>query len=358
MSATEVVPAWKKALEEFGVFPETSELLSGSQRYLENATFGAHSKDRMYGALPYFGRREEIAANINKELAILSKHYDPKEELAWRSKIYAEGADLFEMKFGRKLSEFAEEILAHYPDLHKEGRVISVFGLSGSGKSIAIEAYREHLNSQANTVVMIDSDTVRYNLFAKMVKEAELSALDPNDTQGREAKGEEVKQLIHNRISGSLYFLLNHVSHELKNRGYTVFMSSTQPSPGADETIYVEHPDGIDVKNIPDNQEEAPKALAHVAKELHSRTEQRVSGKDNYDWDKAETITDFNVMHSVTVQVPEDIHMRLAAKVAEFLNGDTNNRIKILHNPVTTDVATRNKNFADQLDKILSESSE
>lgn len=353
---TTAVATSEQLLREFGVSPENSDLISASKEELENATFGANSKDRMYGTLPYFDKREEALTHIGEELAALSKHYDPSKEPAWRNKSYAEGVILFEIKFGKRLSEFTAEILAHYPDLHREGRLISIFGLSGSGKSTAIEAYREHLGSAAETVVIIDNDTVRYNLFAKLFKEAEFSAIDAGDAQARASKAEELKQLIHNRISGSLYFLLNHVLHELKNRGYIVFMSSTQPTHEANETIYVEHPDGIDVKNIPDDPAKALPILNEIAASLYDRTQSRIHGKDNYDWGSAETITDFNKMRPVTVQVPKEMHVRFAVKVAEFLKNDKEGRIKKLRNPVSENIAARNKNFVEQLDRILSES--
>ena len=66
--------------------------------------------------------------------------------------------------------------------------------------------------------------------------------------------------------------------------------------------------------NVPEEQVKA------AATELYRRTSERVSGSDNYDWDKPKLITKFEDMRDVTVQVPQAIHERFIYNVAEKLD--------------------------------------
>lgn len=186
-------------------------------------------------------------------------------------------------------------------------------------------------------VIVIDSDTVRYNLFAKMIKDVELA-------QGTGMK--EIRdELMHNAISGALYFLLEYVTKELKERGYTVIKSSTLSNEGADATIYVEHPDGIDPRGISDAQ------IPAMAKALVARTQSRIAEKDNYDWVHAETVFDFNAMQPVTVQVPEHIHGNFLKNIREALAKGPS--VHILHNPKIYDPRERTAALQEKLREIL-----
>lgn len=331
-----------EALAEYKVTPEKSQLLTADQTTLERFTNPWAPDRRAFGALPHFAERDAIVEHFAEEAKYFGKHYQTGQGPEWRDPFYAEGDMLFELKFGKRLSEFAEEILAHYPPLGgKKGKEVSLFGLSGAGKSTVVEAVKEQLGD--GTVVM-DSDTVRFNLFAKMVKDVETTA---------GASVDEVRnQLIHNNISGSLYFLLNHVTKELRERGYNVVQASTQPTHGADVTIYIEHPDGIDPRTISDEQ------LPAVAKQLYDRTQNRVHGSDDFDWESGETITDFNKMENVTVQVPERVHNIFVKNVREALQKDTAGNIKTLRNPLNNDPVERQAALGTQIKELLGSENE
>jgi hypothetical protein len=326
-------------VERYGLETEGEEKspLFGDRAAAEDFRYPWNKARRAYGALPHLKSAKETLALFRDEAEYFSKHYTTKEPGApsWRDASYAEGAIMFEAKFGKRLSAFAEEILAHYPpvkDAHK-GRELSFFGLSGAGKSTAIEAARELLGKR--TVVM-DSDTVRFNLLAKMIKEVETS---------NGAELDEVRQqLIHNNISGALYFLLNHVSKELKDRGYNIIRSSTMPEQNADAVVYLSHPDGIDPREITDEQ------LPETAKKLFERTQGRVGGPDDYDWEQAETITDFNKMKNVTVQVPEPVHGIFVKNLREALKQPN---IRSLKNERIDDPVARKQAYQAQLRPIL-----
>ena len=287
-------------VETFGLAVEEREgqkmspLFQGRE-VAEKFTYPWNPDRRAYGALPHLKSKEESLALFRDEARYFEKTYTPKEAgaPAWRDASFGEGIILFEAKFGEKLSAFAESILAHYPVIHegKPGKEISISGLSGSGKSTALETARELYGS---SVVEMDSDTVRYALLARMVRDVEVA-------NGADQK-EVCEQLLHNNISGALYLLLHHVTKELKARGYTIIRSSVMPETNVDVSVYVSHPDGIDPRTVTDEQ------LPSVAKTLFERTQARVHGSDNYDWQHAETVTEFNKMSPVTVQVPERVH--------------------------------------------------
>lgn len=328
------VKAGKEALAVYGVTPEKSDLLSKDQATMEKFAHPGSAR-RVYGALPHFGERNEIVAHFADEANYFGKQYKTGQGPEWRDAYYAQGNLLFEMKFGKRLSAFAEEILQHYPDLKKSGREISVFGLSGAGKSATIDALKEVVGHDA---VVMDSDTVRFNLLGKMVKDAELaSGADMDEVRN---------QLIHNSISGALYLLLNHVTKELRDRGYTVIQAATQPTSGANVTLYIEHPDGIDPRQITDEQ------IPAVAKGLYERTQSRVGGPDNFDWEHAETITDFNQMKDVTVQVPEHVHGIFLKNVRAALEKGKET-ITVLKNPKMEDLAERKRQMVEQLRSVM-----
>jgi len=244
-----------------------------------------------YGSMPHFNERLGIVSHFSEEAEKLGKTQsgNPRTD-----KPYAEGILLFELKFGKKLSGFAQEILDHYPPREGgTGKLISIFGLSGCGKSTVAEVLQEQFS---NKLVVIDSDTVRYNLFAKLIKDAEAEA-------GSSVENIQNKGLMHNAISGSMYVLIDYVSKELKQRGYAVVRLSSYLEQDADIKIYVEHPDGIDPENIGDDTRDA------VADVLYGQTQSRVDGKDDYNWDHAATVTDFREMKPVTVQVPKGVHI-------------------------------------------------
>jgi len=329
----------REAFAEFGVDISKSDILSKSKEDLEDFRNPWAPDRRAYGALPNFGKRDEIMSRFPEEAEYFKKHYTPGEKgrPAWMDPSYAEGVVLFEMKFDEPLSSFCEDILAHYPDLGKKGKEISIFGLSGSGKSTVTETINKKFGSD---IVIMDSDTVRFNLLAKMVKEVE--------EKGGADLDEIRNHLMHNNISGPLYFATNYVAKELKERGYTVIESSTQPTSGADVTIYVEHPDGIDPSEIIGDEEKQKE----VAGMLYKRTEARVDGPDDYDWDNAETVTDFNNMESVSVQVPQRVHEIFVKNVGQTLK-DSGDFINRLHNIQADDTNEREEMISAELDRIL-----
>ncbi len=306
----------------------------------EKATNPWNPDRRIYGAVPHLKAPGEAVELFKEEAGYFSKTYKTKEPGAppWRDASYAEGMILFEAKFGKKLSEFAEEILAHYPPLPdaKPGKELSIFGLSGSGKSTALEAIRELYGSK---VVEMDSDTVRFNLLAKMMRDVELA----NGATLDEVR----KQLIHNNISGSLYLLLHHLTKELKARGYSVVRSSTMPEAGADVSVYVSHPDGIDPRKVTDEQ------LPEAAKNLFERTQKRVSGDDDYDWEHAETVTSFESMKPVTVQVPERVHGIFVKTLRDNVLSNPNTKYVELSNERLEDPSARKAHYKAFFEKTL-----
>lgn len=292
---------------------------------------------RAYGALSHLKPKEETLARFRDEAAYFGQTYKTKQPgaPAWRDASYAEGMILFEAKFGKKLSEFAEEILGHYPPTEGEGKVLSLFGLSGSGKSTALEALHELYGDRA---IEMDSDTVRYNLLAKMIREAE--------TENGATLEEVRSDLMHNNISGSMYLLLDHLTKTLKARGYLVIRSSTMPELGADATVYLTHPDGIDPRTMKDEE------IPGVAKTLFDRTQARVGEKDDYDWEHAETVTDFRKMKPVSVQVPELVHgIFLKNMRATLTNPEV--RYRELSNKKIDDPEERKAHYLKALENIL-----
>lgn len=288
-----------------------------------------------YGALPYFDDRKKIVASLPEKLSYFNYNLVPedKRDLARAS----EGILLFETKAGFPPSQLSEQILANYPDLNKEGKVISIFGLSGSGKSLALEAIREKYGDE---VVVIDNDTSRYNLLAKIVSDAEKSV-------GKSAEQIKSSKVIHNRISGPFYMVLDHVTAELRNRGYLVVRASTEPYVKADHGFYIEHPDGIDPTSLLASGEEAVKS---AAQQLHQRTSQRVDGKDNYEWENPKLITQFEDMQEVTVQVPVSVHERFIRNVGEKLSKST---FTILYNPEAETIDQAKRTILEQLNNTL-----
>ncbi len=327
-----------KSLATFEVTPESSILLGKTQAEAEGFTQPWAPGRLCYGALPHFADREQIIAGFPSEAAFFAKYYTPGKtegKPVWMDASYGEGIVLFEMKFGKKLSEFVESILIQYPDLGKLGKEISLFGISGSGKSTAIEALVEKLGPEA---IVMDSDTVRYNLFGKMIADAEAT----NGKTLEQVRGD----LLHNNISGSLYLAINHVAKELKARGYTVIRASVLANEGADQTLYVEHPT-IDPEKVTNEEVE------EVAKKLFEVTQSRVSGADDYDWDHASTELDFNKMKPVSVQVPERVHGIFVKGARGYLVA--NPKVQRLVNPSNADAAARKANFRKQFDEVLGE---
>lgn len=285
-----------------------------------------------YGAMPQFDQREAVVADFNAEAARL-KFAATGDKQA--NKMGAEGILLFELKFGDKLSHFAEQILDQYPPRsNKTGKEISMFGLSGSGKSTVAEALQQHYGDD---MIIMDSDTMRYNLLAKLVKDAEATA-------GRDVQAIKDKALIHNAISGALYVLVNYVSKTLIERGYLVVKSSSRPDSTADVKIYVEHPDGIDPSTVGDHE------IKTVAETLFQRTQARVNDVDDYDWDNAETVLDFRRMKPVTVQVPRGVHEAFLKQRKKDL---TDASIVRLPNPRNLDAAARSTALLQQLIPLI-----
>jgi septum formation protein len=307
-----------RLMAEFGVRPAESILLKGSRPEVEQHRQADNPERRQYGTVPFHGRREEIVSDFPAELAYFS-HFRPAGDGTETLAKYAESLPLFAMKFGRPMREFAQEIMAHYPDLGRLGRDISLFGLSGSGKSALMTAVRERLGSD---VVVMDSDTVRYNLFGKMVRDVETAA---------GADLDEVRHhLIYNDVSNCLYLLRHHVAAELKGRGYTVIQNATTPRFGSDRLIYVENPDGLDPLALADAD------IPKVARSLSEATEHRGAERDNYDWDRAETVTDFHAMRPVSVRVDPKVNEQIIREVRQALM-DPRHHVEHLPNRRTAD---------------------
>jgi hypothetical protein len=348
-------------LRAYSIEAEKSPLVVASRDEIESLTYPKKG-GRQFGAVPFMSARPDILKHFPEEMDVMTgdgKYYSPGGPKPWSDRFYAEGALLFEMKFGKRLSEFAQDILKNYPEAKGEpGKEISVFGLSGSGKSTAIEALKKTVGENA---VVMDSDTVRYNLLAKMIKDVELE---------NGAQQSELKDLMNNKISGALYFLLNNVKHELKARGYTIIYSTTEPSETADRRFYIEHPDGIDPLNDeevplipqakPDEtaeqkevREKAEQKVAAVAARLQGRTDSRNATGDDYDWERARTITRFEEMIPVSVQVPAVVHGFFLQNLKRSLKQGNIERIA---NVRADSAEARQKNFEQQFAALIKKS--
>lgn len=296
----------------------------------------------MFGVLPNFDRRDVILARLPEEVAFFEQAVDLKRFPEWKRKSHLEGLLIYEMKFGQPLSQLANEILAHYPPRgYAPGRKISIFGLSGAGKSTAVEALREV--SGLEGAVVMDNDTVRYNLFAKKFKDADGAA---------GASVDELRQLIHNRISGALYLTLEYVTEMLKRQGYDVVISSTFPAEDSDVEVYVEHCK-VDPRAAikPGTKEYDDEAMDRMARTLFEFTQKRIEAHDNYDWDRAETITDFRRMREVTLRVPEAIHRNFVRALGKSLL--ERESIQTLRNPEESDSKRRKEALKEQLTRLL-----
>ncbi|MBI4276339.1 hypothetical protein HY629_00675 [Candidatus Uhrbacteria bacterium] len=319
--------------------PNLSVLLAGDRAGVEIVRDDRNPERRDFGAVPQFDQRDAIVAHMAEEVAYFARYYTPGKNppwLAWRDQYYAEGMLLYELKFGERLSTLSETILAQYPPRGGEGKVVSLFGLSGSGKSTALDACREVFGP---STIVIDSDAVNFNLLAKKVRDVECA---------HGAALPEVRDhLMYNALLGSVYAVLTAVTKELRSRGYTVIRSSTMPVGDADVTVYLEHPDGIDPRTVADADVPA------VAAGLYTRTQDRVPEKDNYDWVHAETILDFNAMRPVTVQVPERVHGNFLKNIRESLLNDAERKIQTIANPRIDDPDARRHALADQLRQVV-----
>lgn len=329
----ELEPTEPAKLDEvvFNLGISKSLLVSAPKEELEEMTTPNQPEQSMYGALPYFDNRPEIVGHLPQELQYfgLDLQVEDKSEVSKA----AESILLFEMKAGFPLSRMSEEILAHYPDLGQEGKVVAIFGLAGAGKSTALDALKSVAGKNS---IVIDSDRSRYNLLAKLVLEAEKE-------RGFGADEVKNKGLIHNRISFPFYLMLDHVTSILKNRGYTVARAATLPYKKADFGFYIEHPDQIDPVVLANASEEEVQA---AAKKLFERTNARVDGRDSYDWENAREVTKFEEMVDVTVQVPQVVHERFIKTIAREM---TEGKYQTLHNPKANSVEDAKKFLVEQL---------
>ena len=89
-------------------------------------------------------------------------------------------------------------------------------------------------------------------------------------------------------------------------------------------------------------------AVAKMAKQLYQRTQARVNGADDFDWDHAETVVDPNKMKAVTVQVPEFVHGRFVTNVKATLTRISD--LKRIQNPRIDDPQARAENLKRQFD--------
>lgn len=296
----------------------------------------------MFGKLPHFNRRDALISRLPEEIAFFEQALDIKKFPEWKRKAHLEGLLLYGMKFGQSLSQLVKEILAHYPPRgYAPGRKISIFGLSGAGKSTAVEVLREI--HELTDAVVIDNDTVRYNLFAKKFKDADGAA---------GATVDELRQLIVNRISGALYLTLEYVTAMLKRQGYGVVISSVFPAEDSDIEVYVEHCKVDPRAAIKTGKKEYDdRAMDRMAKALFEFTQKRIEAHDNYDWDKAETITDFRKMKEVILRIPEAIHRNFVRALGKsLLERDS---IQTLLNPEEPDPKRRRQALKEQLERLL-----
>lgn len=271
-----------------GEIPDGLTLLGTTQKEAEQFLSPFIPDEPLYGALPHFSDRAGILARVPDEYAYFAQFLQTNDS----SSRYMDGLIMHEAKFGEPLRHVAESILQHYPELPgRRGKHISVFGLSGSGKSFVADRLAQHFGTQA---IVMDSDTVRYNLFAKKV-------FDVETTAGKSLT-EVRSHHMHNRISFMLYAVIQHVAQVLGERGYTVIQSNLRPQEHADLVLYVEHPQGIHPQQTTDEQ------IDQHAQRLFECTQERISERDNYPWNTMETITKFSDMHPVSVRVPQQAH--------------------------------------------------
>jgi len=287
---------------------------------------------REYGALPFFTRRKSILSHLLSEEKYFKKHRissrikskrEPKEAIA-----------LFEMKFGVRLSVFAKEILRSYPHLRAKGKIINMFGLSGSGKSTVVEVIRKMRT--VSKVVIIDDDAARYGLFAKLILDVETKA----GTTLHEIR----QHMLHNAISRTFYLLLDFITRELRLRGYIVVRVSTTPLIDADELWYVEHPDGINPRTLKEAD------IAKTIQKLIKRTDMRVAERDNYPWKKARCVVNFSAMHNVMLRLSERVHKEILLSLKRaLLDRKLTKRIRVIKNPHTKNLKQRNEAIRAQL---------
>lgn len=245
---------------------------------------------------------------------------------------------LYRLKFNHSITKLTEAILAHYPIIGKQGKSISLFGLSGSGKSLAMDAISEFYGEK---IIVIDSDKTRINLFAKLVKDLETA-------NGNVVNGVS-STLLHVPISGPLYTAIAYVVQILKNRGYIVIQASLGVNRNTDEIYYLEHRD-VDIQNleIPEDpeQEQSPEFVQAVTK-LSAITTIRFLEKDGFDWENPKQETDFRKMHNIIVDVSPKTHAHFIKEVKKLL--ETLPNIKIIQNPKTNNPAEAKKNIINQL---------
>lgn len=121
-------------------------------------------KIKYFGALPHYSRLEEHLRGVAQDLERLQDSYGISNESA----IENERRSLltYRLKYGSSLLDLVEKCMAKYPAIENQtGKIYSVFGLSGSGKSLMAEALREKYGDR---LIVMDSDTCRYNLFAPL----------------------------------------------------------------------------------------------------------------------------------------------------------------------------------------------
>jgi ABC-type oligopeptide transport system ATPase subunit len=242
------------------------------------------------------------------------------------------------MKFGVRLSVFAKEVLRHYPSLRKKGKILNIFGLSGSGKSTVYQLLRPMLGTRG--VVCIDDDAARYGLFAKPIFDLE--------TNAGTSLGEIRQHLLHNAISDTFYILLDFLTQELRSRGYVVIRTSTIPLGFADQLWYVEHPDGVDPRVLRDDD------VVDAVKKLVERTSARTAERDTYPWKKARRVLEFSQMLSVDLRLSERPHTKiLQSLIRAFRDRSLVKRVQVIRNLPITDVRQRRQMFVHQLRDLL-----
>ena len=186
---------------------------------------------RVFGALPQFDHMEEHLEGLRDDFRYFQEKLaiDPSSLTASQRQSML----TYRLKFDTSITGLMDNILRYYPVREgKTGKSIALYGLSGSGKSLAAAAFREH-DPEA---VIMDADTARLNLFGRIIRDVEM----PNSGSLEEVRN----HLIHNpAVSGMIYLVLETVAKQLKERGYTVIQSANVPASGTDEVYYLEHPD-------------------------------------------------------------------------------------------------------------------
>ncbi len=292
---------------------------------------------KTYGAMPGYTDLEDHMQGVQEDVKeLIDTGIDIRQ-------FELKGLLLYRLKFGESIYNLANQVLANYPTIGEKGRVISLFGLPGSGKSFALHALQD-LN--LSNVVIIDSDTSRMNLFAKIIKDLELangSSLDHIRSK-----------LIYKPLTEIFYTTLTYIAAKLRQDGYTVVQASVGVNHNSDEVYYVEHrdvnPRDITIPEDLETLDPNPDFQRTITRML-AITESRVFDIDDYDWTNATQITDFSKMTRVTVKTGTQANKIFIKEIKERLTKSPNT--KTITNPEFKNKDEAKKHLIKQLSNIL-----